>query len=162
MSVSIPASQFAVREPELREPFLTNPDQGCNNLTTVERGGPLTVLIADDHDLFAESVEAFLSTEDRIHVVGRAADGREAALRAASERPDVVLMDISMPVMDGFAAAREILEQAPGVAVLFLTGSNAPADVAAARAAGGAGYVTKDRIANELVGAILALRSAGS
>jgi DNA-binding NarL/FixJ family response regulator len=128
----------------------------------VERGRPLTVVIADDHDLFADSVEAFLSTDDRIRVVGRAADGAEAASLVKAERPDVVLMDISMPVLDGFAAARAILEEAPDVSILFLTGSNAPADVAAARAAGGAGYLTKDRIASDLVDAILALGPAAS
>jgi two-component system, NarL family, nitrate/nitrite response regulator NarL len=118
--------------------------------------GPLTVLIADDHDLFAESIQAFLSTEERIEVVGRAANGEEAAHAAVTLRPDVVLMDISMPVLDGFAAAERIRDELPGTSVLFLTGSNSPADVARARAVGGSGYVTKDRIASELVDAILA------
>jgi two-component system nitrate/nitrite response regulator NarL len=112
------------------------------------------VLIADDHDLFAESVEAFLSMERRIDVVGRAANGEEATSLATAVRPDVVLMDISMPVMDGFAAAEQIRRELPETCVLFLTGSNAPSDVARARAAGGSGYVTKDRIASELVDAI--------
>ncbi len=118
-------------------------------------GGQLKVVIADDHDLFAQSVQAFLSTDDRIEVVGRAANGREAAELAVRERPDVVLMDISMPVMDGFAAAAAIREGAPETCVLFLTGSNSPADIARAREAGGSGYVTKDRIASELVEAIV-------
>ena len=126
----------------------------------MEVGGPLTVLIADDHDLFAESVQAFLSTDDRIRVIGRAGDGREAAQIAAAEAPDVVLMDISMPVMNGFDAARAIRRDAPESAVLFLTGSNAPADVAAAREAGGCAFITKDRIADELVDAILAAGAA--
>ena len=116
--------------------------------------GPLTVLIADDHDLFAQSVQAFLSTEQTITVVGRATNGQEAAELAVQERPDVVLMDISMPVMDGFDAAQRIRDDAPNTCVLFLTGSNSPADIARARAAGGSGYVTKDRIASELVEAI--------
>ncbi len=118
--------------------------------------GPLTVVIADDHDLFAESIRAFLSTERSIDVVGRAANGEEAARLAAEVKPDVILMDISMPVMDGFEAARRIRDAVPGTCVLFLTGSNSPADVAEARAAGGAGYLTKDRIASELVDAIYA------
>ncbi len=119
--------------------------------------GPLTVLIADDHDLFAESIQAFLSTEARLSVVGRAANGEEAMRLAAETRPNVVLMDISMPVMDGFTAAEHIRRELPETSVLFLTGSNSPADVARARAAGGSGYVTKDRIASELVEAILGL-----
>jgi two-component system nitrate/nitrite response regulator NarL len=116
--------------------------------------GRLNVLIADDHDLFAESVQAFLSMEG-INVVGRAANGAEAMELATATKPDVVLMDISMPVMDGFAAAEKIRDKLPGTCVLFLTGSNSPADVARARASGGSGYVTKDRIASELVDAIL-------
>ena len=116
--------------------------------------GPLTVVIADDHDLFAESVRAFLSTERSIDVVGRAANGEEAARLVAEVKPDVVLMDISMPVMNGFEAARKIRDAVPDTCVLFLTGSNSPADVAEARASGGAGYLTKDRIASELVNAI--------
>ena len=117
--------------------------------------GPLTVLIADDHDLFAESIQAFLDMEDRIDVVGRAANGEEAVQLADELKPKVVLMDISMPVLDGFAAAERIRGALPDTCVLFLTGSNAPADVSKARAAGGSGYVTKDRIASELVDAIV-------
>jgi DNA-binding NarL/FixJ family response regulator len=114
------------------------------------------VLIADDHDLFAESLSAFLSTEERIAVVGRAANGEEAARLCAELRPDVVLMDISMPVLNGFEAAKLIQSETPGTRVLFLTGSASPADVAQARDAGGVGYVTKDKLATELVDAIVA------
>ena len=117
---------------------------------------PTTVLIADDHDLFAESLSAFLSTERSIEVVGRAANGEEALRLADEVDPDVILMDISMPVMDGFDAARSIRGAHPNMCILFLTGSNAPTDIAAARDAGGSGYVTKDRIASELIDAIRA------
>ena len=121
----------------------------------MENGVPsLTVLIVDDHDLFAETVRAFLSTESGIAVVGRAANGEQGTRLAAETRPDVVLMDISMPVMDGFAAAERIRSELPETCVLFLTGSNSPADVARARASGGSGYVTKENIASELVDAI--------
>lgn len=119
------------------------------------------VLIADDHDLFAESLTAFLSTEERITVVGRAANGEEAARLCAELRPDIVLMDISMPVLNGFEAAKLIRTQTPETAVLFLTGSASPADVAQARAAGGIGYVTKDKLATELVDAIVAAPVGG-
>ena len=118
--------------------------------------GPVDVLIADDHPLFAESVEALLSSEKKIRVVGRAENGEEAAQLASDLRPDLVLMDISMPVLDGFAAARQIRAALPNTCVLFLTGSNSPVDVRQAEAAGGSGYITKDRIATELVEAIFA------
>jgi DNA-binding NarL/FixJ family response regulator len=114
------------------------------------------VLIADDHRLFAEALEAVLATEDRIVVVGRAADGNEAVELARRLAPDVVALDIAMPVKDGFEAAAELeqLERPP--AVLMLTGSNAPEDVERARRAGARGYVTKDSIAARLVDAIVA------
>jgi DNA-binding NarL/FixJ family response regulator len=117
---------------------------------------PVRVLIADDHRLFAEALEAVLATEERIEVVGRAADGEEAVALARTLHPDVVALDISMPVMDGFEAAvqLELLEHPP--AVLMLTGSSAPEDVERARAVGVKGYITKDAIAASLVDAILA------
>ena len=117
------------------------------------------VLIADDHRLFAEALEAILATDDRIEVVGTARDGGEAVDLWKSLRPDVTLMDISMPTMDGFQATARIREQAGLGCVLVLTGSNARADVDKARQAGAAGYVTKDRIAAELLDAILELVS---
>ena len=117
---------------------------------------PVRVLIADDHRLFAEALEAILSTEEGIEVVGRAADGEEAVAMARTLSPDVVALDISMPVMDGFEAAAllEQLDRPP--AVLMLTGSNAAEDVDRARRAGVKGYITKDSIAARLVDAILA------
>jgi DNA-binding NarL/FixJ family response regulator len=113
------------------------------------------VLIADDQRLFAEALEAILSTDGRISVVGRAGNGEAAVDLARDEQPDVVLMDIAMPVMDGIEATQAICEQVPGARVIVLTGSDAPHDVSRARAAGASGYVTKDQIAGDLVRAIL-------
>ena len=113
------------------------------------------MLIADDHRLFAEALEAILGTEDRLEVAGRAADGREAVELARELTPDVVLLDISMPVMDGFEAAAEIAQLEGRPAILMLTGSNAPQDIDRARRSGASGYVTKDSIAATLVNAIL-------
>src|SRR3954464_13805078 len=115
----------------------------------------VSVVIADDHRLFAEALEAILSTDGRIAVVGRAADGREAVDLAREHRPNVVLMDIAMPVMDGIDATRTIRDELPETCVIVLTGSEAPQDVSRARSAGAAGYVTKDQIASDLVRAIL-------
>ena len=116
---------------------------------------PLRVLIADDHRLFAEALEAILTTDERIEVVGQASDGEQAVELARKLGPDVVLMDVSMPVLDGFEATREIREETAGVRVLMLTGSNSRDDVDRSREAGAAGYVTKDRIASELVATIV-------
>jgi DNA-binding NarL/FixJ family response regulator len=115
----------------------------------------IRVLIADDHRLFAEALEAILAGDARISVVGHAADGSQAVRLANQLHPDVILMDISMPVMDGIQAARKIRETDGDASILMLTGSNARDDVDRARQAGAAGYVTKDRIAAELIDAIL-------
>jgi DNA-binding NarL/FixJ family response regulator len=116
---------------------------------------PIRVLIADDHRLFAEALETILAGEARILVVGRAGDGREAVELARELRPDIVLMDVGMPLLDGLAAARAIRADRADARILMLTGSNAREDVDQAREAGAAGYVTKDRVAAELIAAIL-------
>src|SRR5438067_9536325 len=105
----------------------------------------LRVLIADDHRMFAEALGAILATDGRLKVVGQAGDGRTAVELAQKHQADVVLMDIAMPVMDGIEATRAIREQMPGTAVVVVTGSAATRDVSRARAAGAAGYVTKDQ-----------------
>jgi DNA-binding NarL/FixJ family response regulator len=115
----------------------------------------IRVLIADDHRLFAEALEAILGGDERIAVVGHAADGEEAVRLAAELGPDVVLMDISMPVMDGIEAAEAIRSGDERASILMLTGSNSRTDVDRARQAGASGYVTKDRIAAELIDAIV-------
>ena len=115
----------------------------------------IRVLIADDHRLFAQALEAILATDDRIEVVGHASDGAEAVALEAELDPDLTLMDIAMPGTDGFEATRQIRRRKPGACVLMLTGSNSRTDVDEARKAGAAGYVTKDRIAAELIDAII-------
>ncbi len=120
---------------------------------------PIRVLIADDHDLFTVAIEALLAGEGRIAIAGRARDGKEAVELARTLRPDVVLMDISMPVIDGIEATELITAGDEAPCVLVLTGSDAPLDVDRARRAGAAGYVTKDRIAADLVGAIRGIAS---
>ena len=113
------------------------------------------VLIADDEPLFAEALAVLLGVDARIEVVGRALDGSEAVELARELDPDVVLMDLSMPGVDGFVATEQILAEDEGTHVLVLSGSDDPADIAKAREAGAAGYITKDLIAERLVEAIL-------
>jgi DNA-binding NarL/FixJ family response regulator len=113
------------------------------------------ILIADDHRLFAEALEAILGSDERIEVAGYARDGREAVDLYQRLAPDLVLMDIAMPVLDGLQATEEIRAIDPRARILILTGSNARSDVDRARRAGAAGYVTKDRIAAELIDAIV-------
>jgi DNA-binding NarL/FixJ family response regulator len=113
------------------------------------------VLIADDHRLFGQALEAILAADDRLEVIGHAADGAEAVQLALNVDPDVILMDIAMPIMDGLQATKQIRKQKPQACILMLTGSNSRTDVDQARQAGAAGYVTKDRIAAELIEAIV-------
>jgi DNA-binding NarL/FixJ family response regulator len=112
---------------------------------------PLKLLIVDDNELFVSALEGLLVNDASVRVVARAPNGEAAAELAAALRPDVVLMDLSMPQMDGFAATEKILGDAPATAVIVLTGSDDPADQERARTAGAAGYVTKDRILVELL-----------
>ena len=118
---------------------------------------PIKVLIADDHLLFVEALEAILSADDRIAVIGRAANGEEAVRLEDELQPDVVLMDISMPILDGIEATLAIHERRPTACVLMLTGSSSNTDIDRARRAGAAGYITKDRIAADLIEAIVAV-----
>jgi DNA-binding NarL/FixJ family response regulator len=116
---------------------------------------PLRVLIADDEPLFVESVDALLHNDERVEVVGTANNGQDAVDLVCALVPDVTLMDISMPVLDGIEAARRIRLDLPDACILILTGSSTAADVDRARQAGVAGFLTKDRIGTQLVGAIV-------
>ena len=113
------------------------------------------VLIADDDPLFIEALEAILGIESEIEVAGGANDGEEATRLAGELEPDVVLMDLSMPVLDGFEASRRIRAEAPTTTVVVLTGSSYAEDVKKAYDAGASGYVTKHRIAQDLVRTVL-------
>ncbi len=114
-------------------------------------GTPLRILVVDDHDLFRSGLCRLLDEHEGLGVVGDARRGDEAVGRAAELRPDVVVMDINMPGMDGIEATRRILARQLETQVLIVTGSDARQDIDAARIAGAAGYVTKDRIAAELI-----------
>jgi DNA-binding NarL/FixJ family response regulator len=116
---------------------------------------PVRVLIADDEPLFVETVEALLAGDERVEVVGTATNGKQAVELATALTPDVTLMDISMPILDGIEATRRIRERLPNACVLVLTGSSISADVDRARQAGVAAFLTKDRLGTQLVNAIL-------
>ena len=118
-------------------------------------GAPVRVLVADDHPLFAKTLVAMLAGERRIEVIGCAANGRQAVELTERLQPDVVLMDISMPILDGFAATRLLRERGNEARVLILTASAEPDDADRALRDGAYGYLTKDRVATELVPAVL-------
>jgi NarL family two-component system response regulator LiaR len=116
--------------------------------------GPIRVLIADDHGIVRKGLTVLLATERDIKVVGEAQDGLEAVQKAGSLKPDVVLMDLVMPNMDGIEATRKITEAHPKVKVLVLTSFAADDKVFPAVKAGALGYLLKDSSPEELVEAI--------
>jgi len=119
-------------------------------------GMPVRVLLVDDQALFREALATLLSVRPEIDVVGEAGDGDAALRQAAALRPDVVLMDLHMPVLDGIAATRRLRVEQPGVRVLALTTFDDDEDVFAALRAGAVGYLLKDVPSDRLVEALLA------
>jgi two-component system NarL family response regulator len=117
---------------------------------------PVRVLLADDHRLMREGTAALLAADERIEVVGLAADGAEAVALAERRRPDVVLLDLRMPGIDGLRACA-LLRAGQGPEVLMLTVSEEEPDLYAALRMGAAGYLTKDVPPAELIEAVLAV-----
>ena len=117
--------------------------------------GPARVLIAVDEPLFVETVQALLAGDERVEVVATATNGHDAVDLAVALDPDVTLVDISMPMLDGIEATSRIRERLPAACVLVLTGSSISADIDRARQAGVTAFLTKDRIGTQLVDAIL-------
>jgi DNA-binding NarL/FixJ family response regulator len=117
---------------------------------------PVRVLLADDQALFREALATLLGARPEVVVVGEAGNGAEALARSAELGPDVVLMDLHMPVLDGIAAIRRLRTEQPGVRVLALTTFDDDEDVFAALRAGAVGYLLKDVASDRLVEALLA------
>jgi NarL family two-component system response regulator LiaR len=115
---------------------------------------PIRVLIADDHAIVRKGIRALLATKRDIQVVGEAADGAEAVAQAEALSPDVILMDLVMPKMDGIQATREIAAKGLGARVLVLTSFAADEQVFPAIKAGALGYLLKDSGPQELIQAI--------
>ena len=114
------------------------------------------VLVVDDQALFREALVTLLGARPEVEVVGEAGDGQQALERAAALQPDVVLMDLHMPVLDGIATTRRLRVEQPGVRVLALTTFDDDEDVFAALRAGALGYLLKDVSSDRLVEAVLA------
>jgi DNA-binding NarL/FixJ family response regulator len=121
------------------------------------RVAPLRVLIADDHPLFRHGIVALLSATPDMEVVGEASVGEEAVTLAVALQPDVILMDIQMPGVNGVEATRQILRQSPQARILMVTMFEDDASVFTAMRAGARGYVLKDTEKAELLRAIRAV-----
>jgi DNA-binding NarL/FixJ family response regulator len=121
--------------------------------------GAVRILIADDHRLFAESLMAVLSEDERIDVVGVAGNGQEAVELALELQPDVILMDLRMPVLDGFEATRRIRASDFGAQILILTGTDEKIGSEDVSAAGASGYLRKEQSVAELKDVFLEVAS---
>jgi len=116
------------------------------------------ILICDDHTLFVEGIKAMLRNELSLEIVGEARNGRQAVELVKDLRPDLLLMDVSMPDMNGFDATRRVHEFDPDVKVLILTMHDEEELVARCLEAGAAGYIIKDAPASQLLYAIEMVR----
>jgi DNA-binding NarL/FixJ family response regulator len=124
--------------------------------------GKIRVLIVDDHPVVLEGLHTMLSTDRNIEIVGEAGDGAEAVKMVAEKEPNVVLMDIRMPSMDGVQATRRIKQQSPATAVIVLTMYDTDAYVVDAVRAGASGYLLKDAPRELVLDTIRAVNSGAS
>ena len=123
---------------------------------TNDKSNSIRVMLVDDHDVVRSGLSAFLMVYDDLELVGEARDGEEALLRCEQIKPDVILMDMVMPTMDGAKATRAIREAYPDVQVIALTSFKEDDLVHGALEAGAIGYLLKNVSANELANAIRA------
>jgi DNA-binding NarL/FixJ family response regulator len=120
---------------------------------------PVTVMLADDHAVVRDGLRALLEGGSDLQVIGVAGNGREAVAEAIRLRPDIVIMDIAMPELDGVEATRRIVEKCPDTRVLILSMYLSAEHIYRALQAGAQGYVLKESAGEEVVEAIRALRA---
>ena len=123
---------------------------------------PIRVLVADDHPIFRDGLAMLLASVDGIEVVGTAADGAEAVASAVRLQPDVVVMDVQMPKLNGVEATRRLAADAPSIGILVLTMSEDDGTVFATIRAGARGYLVKGAEQEEIVRAITTVASGGA
>ncbi len=140
--------------PQLQALRINDPPPAVETATPNAR-----VLIVDDQTLFRSGLARLLEEDPRVQVIGQAVDGADAVKKTAALKPDVVLMDIKMPNLDGIEATRKIMAEHPEVKVLVLTTFDADSYVLQALHAGASGYVLKNSQAEAIVSSILAVMS---
>jgi two-component system, NarL family, response regulator LiaR len=124
---------------------------------TDEQHLPVRVVVVDDHDLFRTGMVSYLNAQPDMEVVGQGSSGRMGVRLAGELKPEVVLMDMRMPDLDGIEATRKIVQHDPGTRVVVLTVASEDADIAAAIEAGACGYLAKD---TSIEGVVSAVRAA--
>jgi DNA-binding NarL/FixJ family response regulator len=118
---------------------------------------PVRVLVADDHKVVRQGIVNMLNSSDEVEVVAEAGDGAEAMRRALETKPDVAVLDVSMPRLNGIEAARRIHEALPQTRILVLTMHDEEEYVVRMVRAGASGYILKDGLVSELIAGILAV-----
>ena len=115
---------------------------------------PVRILVADDHDIVRKGLRAVLASRPGWQVCGEAANGREAVAAAIRHRPDIAIIDINMPELNGLEATREILKQVPEIRVLVLSAHDSESLVRQMLASGARGYVHKSDVSEDLIAAV--------
>ncbi len=144
----------------------TLPGQRATTRNETSAGHPAVLettnlMLADDHGLFRELLGRVLEMERDIRIVGEATNGLDAVTKARQLKPDIILMDINMPIIDGLAATRQITEEMPNVAVIVLTMYKHNHQVLQAMRSGARGYLLKSAQAAEVLSAIRTVRAGG-
>lgn len=119
----------------------------------------IRILIADDHAIVRDGLRMILETHGEMKVVGETADGLEAVKQAGTLRPDIIIMDISMPNLNGIEATRRILTDHPKIRIVILSMLSGPEDIFRALRAGATGYLLKESVGAEVIQAVLAVNS---
>jgi len=127
------------------------------NLPSMSTAAPVRVLVADDHTIVRQGIVNMLNSSDEVEVVAEASDGAEAMRQAMETRPDVAVLDVSMPRLNGIEAARRIHEALPLTRILVLTMHDEEEYVVRMVRAGASGYILKDGVVSELIAGILAV-----
>jgi DNA-binding NarL/FixJ family response regulator len=121
---------------------------------------PVRVLVVDDDDLFAQTIAHLVSSEEDFEVIGRAGDGREGVELALAHAPDLIVMDVQMPVMDGLEATSRLRRLGVDADVLLVSGEDVSAHFQETEAVGAAGYLPKSEVVTELVPTLRAIAAA--
>jgi DNA-binding NarL/FixJ family response regulator len=120
---------------------------------------PTTLIVADDHELIRIGLKHILEEQPGWKVVGEAKDGREAVAKSAELKPDIIVMDIAMPLLNGLEASRQVVAKSPNTRILILTMHDSDALVRQVLDAGSRGYLLKSDVGRDLVNAVAAIRN---
>jgi DNA-binding NarL/FixJ family response regulator len=123
------------------------------------RGGRISVIVVDDHEVVRVGLRTLLAADANIDLVGEASSGREAVALAKELKPEIMLMDLAMPLLNGMEATRQILQGCPSIKIIALSSYNDPDHVEQALAAGASGYLLKGMAPANLLGAIHEVQS---